>query len=200
MTETQQRFLRVIAERIGAERVVELHLFPGIRQGGMESGVAVVAARQLSASPAPADEGGMSIEDPDETADANDAASAVEAQLLDDAELADSPYAESADEEIALEVDALVEDATPGEDDDAASPVGPERLIVFSAHYRLTIKGPDRGKWDADVVAEADAPLDTVDAVVRGVQRRAGEVGDAERFTGDAFRAALESPVWTSRA
>ena len=56
MTETQQRFLRVIAERIGAERVVELHLFPGIRQGGMESGVAVVAARQRTEPAAVSDD------------------------------------------------------------------------------------------------------------------------------------------------
>jgi hypothetical protein len=201
MTETQQRFLRVIAERVGAERVVELHLFPGIRQGGMESGVAVVAVRP----PAPlADDTVDPVASPEGeggTEAGGDVATADEAQLVDDAELDDSPYADSADEEVAVEVDALVVEASPGDgEDDAAAPAGPERLTVYSAHYRLTIKGPDRGKWDADVVAEADAPLDTVDAVVRGVQRRAGEVGEAERFTGDAFRAALESPVWTSRA
>src|SRR5687767_3800338 len=43
MTETQQRFLRAIAERVPMEHVVELHLFPPIRQGGVETGVAVVA-------------------------------------------------------------------------------------------------------------------------------------------------------------
>ena len=43
MTETQQRFLRSIAERVPLEHVVELHLFPPIRQGGVETGVAVVA-------------------------------------------------------------------------------------------------------------------------------------------------------------
>ena len=43
MTETQQRFLRAIAERVPTEQVVELHLFPPIRQGGVETGVAVVA-------------------------------------------------------------------------------------------------------------------------------------------------------------
>ena len=199
MTETQQRFLRVIAERVGAERVVELHLFPGIRQGGMESGVAVVAARNPVAAPEHPDPDG----DPLEVASASvegDDVTATEAQLVDDAELADSPYADSAEVEAAMEVEAIVVEASPGEEDDEAAPAGPERLTVYSAHYRLAIKGPDRGKWDADVVAEADAPLDTVDAVVRGVQRRAGEVGEAERFTGDAFRAALESPVWTSRA
>src|SRR5687767_4184863 len=43
MTETQQRFLRAIAERVPMDQVVELHLFPPIRQGGVETGVAVVA-------------------------------------------------------------------------------------------------------------------------------------------------------------
>src|SRR5215207_765273 len=43
MTETQQRFLRAIAERVPMEHVIELHLFPPIRQGGVETGVAVVA-------------------------------------------------------------------------------------------------------------------------------------------------------------
>ena len=43
MTETQQRFLRAIAERVSPEQVVEVHLFPAIRQGGVETGVAVVA-------------------------------------------------------------------------------------------------------------------------------------------------------------
>jgi hypothetical protein len=43
MTETQQRFLRAIAERVPMDHVVELHLFPPIRQGGVETGVAVVA-------------------------------------------------------------------------------------------------------------------------------------------------------------
>jgi len=43
MTETQQRFLRAIAERVPSEQVVEVHLFPPIRQGGVETGVAVVA-------------------------------------------------------------------------------------------------------------------------------------------------------------
>ena len=45
MTETQQRFLRAIAERVPKEQVVEVHLFPAIRQGGVETGVAVVAER-----------------------------------------------------------------------------------------------------------------------------------------------------------
>ena len=121
MTEAQERFLRAIADRVPPATIAELHLFPAIRQGGYETGIAVVAAQP------------------------------------------------------------------------AAEP--PHRLIVLSARYRLTLKGADRGKWDVEVVAQADAPLVTVDAVVRGVQRRAGDTGDPERLSGDALRALLDE--WT---
>ena len=64
-----------------------------------------------------------------------------------------------------------------------------ERHIVYTARYRHTLKGPDRGKWETNIVAEADAPLITVDAVVRGVQRRIGEADEPERMSGDDLRA-----------
>ncbi|MGH7664664.1 MAG: hypothetical protein ACRENI_10280 [Gemmatimonadaceae bacterium] len=75
---------------------------------------------------------------------------------------------------------------------------GPARLrhTVFSASYRLAIKGQERGAWDVDVVAEADAPLVTVEAVVRGVQRRAGDLADPERLSADSVRAILEGDEW----
>jgi hypothetical protein len=41
------------------------------------------------------------------------------------------------------------------------------------------------------VVEEADAPLITVETVVRGVQRRAGDLDDPERMEGDAVREVL---------
>jgi hypothetical protein len=65
------------------------------------------------------------------------------------------------------------------------------RHTIYTAHYRLTIKGPDRGKWEMGVAAEADAPLLALEAVVRGVRHRAGEAADTERLSGDAFRAAV---------
>ena len=72
-------------------------------------------------------------------------------------------------------------------------PAGREaRPVVYTARYRLTLKGPDRGKWEASVVAEADAPLVTVDAVVRGVQRRSGDVDEAIRMEGSEARAIAE--------
>jgi len=66
-------------------------------------------------------------------------------------------------------------------------------MVVYAASYRLTLKGLDRGKWEVNIVAEADAPLVAVDAVVRGVQRRSGDVDDAARMDGDEVRAMLET-------
>ena len=70
------------------------------------------------------------------------------------------------------------------------------RHTVFTARYRLTRKGAERGKWEFEVVADADAPLGTVDKVVRGVQRRAGEDEEPERLTAEGVRAALDGQAW----
>jgi hypothetical protein len=42
------------------------------------------------------------------------------------------------------------------------------------------------------VTEEGDAPLLTVDAVVRGVQRRTGEVDEIVRLSGDDVRLGLQ--------
>ena len=162
MTETQQRFLRAIAERVPKEQVVEVHLFPAIRQGGVETGVAVVAERPRAPDPEPSASNGTHPTEP-----------------------GDSPYI---DPEFAP---ALAADSPEKEAFEA------QRLIVHTARYRLTLKGVDRGKWEVDVVAEADAPLAAVDAVVRGVQRRAGEGAEPDRLTADAFLGALDAPLAT---
>lgn len=104
------RFLREIAERVPVARITELYLFPPLRQGGLESGVAVIALA--------------------------------------------------------------------GDDETTT------RQTVYTATYRLALKGADRGKWEATLQAEADAPLLTVSAVVRGVQRRSGDEMEPERLTG----------------
>jgi hypothetical protein len=80
--------------------------------------------------------------------------------------------------------------------DDPASPTaaateapgeGP-RHTIYTAAYRYTRKGPDRGAWAVDVVAQADAPLDALPAVMRGVQRRSdGLCADLQVATGDAW-------------
>ena len=103
------RFLREIAARVPATRVTELYMFPPMRQGGIETGVAVVALA--------------------------------------------------------------------GDDESST------RQTIYTATYRLALKGLDRGKWEAAMHAEADAPLLTVSAVVRGVQRRSGDEMELERLT-----------------
>lgn len=140
LTETRERFLLAIAEQVAADRIAEIHFFNPIKQGGMESGVAVVALTMPLAKPSEP----IDVEPTDE-ADATD---------IDDR--ADRP-----------------------------------RHTILTAHYRLTLKGLDRGKWQVTVVEEADAPLVTVENVVRGVQRRAGDLDDPERMEGDAIREAL---------
>ena len=123
--DVRARFLGGIAAQLPVDRVKELHLFGAIRQGGAESGVAVVAVEHME----------------------------------------------------------QVEHAEPA------------RYTVYTARYRLTLKGLDRGKWEMSVTEEADAPLLTVDAVVRGVSRRSGESDETVRLSGDEFRAALPQPA-----
>ena len=129
--DTQRRFLLAIAEQVPPERVAEARVFRPMRQGGQETGVAVVAVEPEPSATEP-----------------------------------DSPH--------------------------------PSRHVVYSARYRLVLKGPERGRWEATVTAEADAPLAAVEAVVRGVLRRAGEDDEPERFNGEAFRQALVPEPWTA--
>jgi hypothetical protein len=130
--DTRRRFLLAIAEHVAPERVGEVRVFRPIRQGGQETGVAVVA----------------------------------------------------------------VEPEPPADEIDSTAVA---RHIVYSARYRLVLKGPERGRWEATVTAEADAPLAAVEAVVRGVLRRAGEDEEPERLTGETFRQALVAEPWTAR-
>lgn len=136
--DARERFLLAIAEQVSPERIAEIHFFPPIRQGTLETGVAVVAA---TAEPAPV------------------------------AAPTESPYS-----------DAAPETAAPSQ----------SRHVVYTARYRWTRKGPERGRWESEVVAEADAPLVTVEAVVNGVRDRSNEVADPERISGDVARALIE--------
>jgi len=195
MTETQQRFLRAIAERVPKAQIVEIHLFPPIRQGGVETGVAVVAEDPRVVAPVVVDavEHGEAVE-PIESLESTEAPEPIEtAEPLEPVETMDVPEpVETAEPVIAME--DRVADASNGANGGAHRPSS-SRLTIYTARYRLTLKGVDRGKWEVDVVAEADAPLDAVDAVVRGVQRRAGEGAEPDRLTSDAFREALEAPL-----
>jgi len=70
----------------------------------------------------------------------------------------------------------------------------PVRHTVYTARYRYVIKGPERGKWESNIKDEADAPLITVETVVRGVQRRAGEESEIVRYSGAQIARALRIP------
>ncbi len=173
--ETRIRFLAAIAKQIPAHRVIEAHLFPAIRQGGVESGVAVLALeREIFPSLEV-----TSVDIPIASVDPESVPS-----------LADTSV------EIPTDVSRLQVVSTTASDAAAESTVDvpASRYTVYSARYRYTLKGPDRGKWEVSVTDEADAPLLTIDAVVRGVQRRSGEEDDTVRLSGDEFRAALPAP------
>ncbi len=288
MNDTTRRFLSAIVERVptGGE-IVELRLFPAIRQGGIESGVAVVAVQlpeadsvgARDASPVPVDaaesvdatiplaatippavhdlvDTDVAVEDEEgaggddhpvpvsfipladttgehEVADALDEELTeivvsverdVSAQAVDDLQRPEEGESIALEDILALQSPSMVaEDGAVATDDtagagathstDEAPAVAPDittdvaphvaialprRYAVLTARYRLAIKGPDRGKWDVEITHEADAPLETVERVARGVAKRAGEASDPEHFSGESLRAALEAPVWAT--
>jgi hypothetical protein len=200
--EGRERFFRAIAERIDVERVDEVHVFPAIRQGGRESGVAVLTLRPEPTGIEIAT-GEGAAEGAEARADAENLASPVDVDdvvAAGDGEYAgDRPDAGSTEDgedagEI-VDVDAVDEAL-----EAPLAPPPPRRFTVLRAHYRLQLKGPDRGKWEVAVVEDADAPSATVDEVVRGVHERAGgwSVEGPERLTGDEFRAALVEEPWSA--
>ena len=159
-----ERFLRAIIATVPLDQIEELHLFSPLRSGSSETGIAVIAAREDLVSAAPMLELGL-----EEAADA-DLEINAEQEAVDT-----GPYAG----------DALPLPPSP-------LPVAASlRHTISTARYRLAIKGPDRGKWETDVVAEAEAPLVTVEMVVRGVQRRAGEDSAITRFSAAQIAHAL---------
>lgn len=189
--ETCTRFLGAIAKQIPADRVIEVHLFAAIRQGGVESGVAVIALERETAPSLDVDRGYAPPSDVAEAAEEEtNHAVVVHDQLADETAFV-------ADETIADESPYREElPATTAVDEDEPSPTPPaSRYTVYSARYRHALKGLDRGKWEVSMIEEADAPLLTIDAVVRGVQRRSGDVDETIRLSGDEFRAALPSPM-----
>ncbi len=203
MTETQERFLRTVLTRVPLDSVVELHLFPPIRRGTLETGVAVIATELPAVSLAVITADIADAHSFGEAAcDAGmDAASHAEADAATDTNAArpddDSPYSDGP----AMDSDASEPRASPHSDPDSAdvmtghlAPVAAPRLRILTANYRHTIKGVERGKWTVDVQEEADAPLDAVEAVLRGVRHRSTEPADPEFVTHDTL-AALRSPV-----
>ncbi len=205
--EGRERFLRAIAERVPVERVEEVHLFPSIRQGARESGVAVIALRPAEATPddTPAVPSDRDFASPAPASAGPDVVAATRTPGPDaiPASAHDEPPDDSG-----LDTDAPLERGERPASD-AAERVGdatqrvdsapaPRRFDVWTATYALTLKGPERGAWEMDVTEEALAPADTIDAVVRGVHRRAGGLDEPERLSADAFRAALVEEPWTT--
>jgi hypothetical protein len=142
----------------------------------------------------------------DAEVDAGSDTDAVEA-AASDVPLDDSPYADDAvsdadaDADVAVSADDAIEgtaaDTSPVDEpvaDEAPAPVPSPRMRILTAAYRHTIKGIDRGKWTVDVQDEADAPLDAVEAVLRGVRHRSTEPADPELVSLDAL-AALVAPT-----
>ncbi|WP_310571566.1 hypothetical protein [Gemmatimonas sp.] len=204
VSEITERFLKVVIAHVPLDRIEELHLFSPLRQGGVETGIAVIAARvpvvvvaPLAAPELPfeavvVEEESVAETEAETEADADAEADAEDTHRDADHALDTEVIAEhTADEE--LDEAEVLADA-----DDAAvietTPVPRIRHTVYTARYRLVQKGPERGKWEADVVAEAEAPLITVDLVVRGVQRRAGEESEIVRYSAPQLARALRVP------
>ena len=270
MNDTTRRFLNGVLERVPESRIVEVRLFPAMRQGGLESGIAVLAVEQgfdvipdatvaveaydladdaeVLVAEAPTAEQEMAVSlavadggEPEaevlvaEVADPNGAVP-VELRLDDDTALerervlevasdgvvlADLPSHTMADataSDVECEVGTEVALADMGAREPAETialgdilalpapePSHPardphERLAILCARYRLVLKGPDRGKWDLEVVHQADAPLATLDRVIAGVVRRSGETAEPERLSAETLRARLDAPPWVEGA
>ena len=239
LSETRERFLKAILAQLPVDRVRELYLFQPMKQGGVESGVAVVAGYSEEAMAEAAARAAEGLAPEAQVAEVAPVAASQEA--VDDAAQADADQAEtvaeagaadagsvepmdepptvdleevtgeaaealacevvaadtSSDDEAATDEDAAIEaepTATDEEPDSSAAPAPaapPEKYTVYTARYRHVLKGPDRGKWEASLVAEAEAPLLSIETVVRGVQRRSGDVEAPDHMTAADIRAAL---------
>jgi hypothetical protein len=267
MNDTTRRFLNGVLARVPELRIVEVRLFPPLRQGGAESGVAVLAMEQgfddipdatvaleLEESLLEVAEGSAPDEhevavaahladeawdvEPEETRTVADPLGAVAVDLCigDDTAMeieralqvasegvmtTERPLYPAADATVGdvetdVDVELVLADLGVADDEesialgDILALPAPERtlptrdpsarLAILCARYRLVLKGPDRGKWDLEIVHQADAPLSTLDRVISGVVRRSGETAEPERYTAESLRAALDAPPWVEGA
>lgn len=272
MNDTTRRFLDAVLERVPESRIVEVRLFPPIRQGGVESGIAVLAVHPEPPLALPETSALDPVDVPDSLfEDAGDMGARrgetpVDLMAFDDDTQDDEPAADdcspsqaatdasggepemseppAVDEELLAEREILVDGvATPtperpaatregapaleraveretalvdtdseDADDDIAlgdlfalpgRPVpqaGHDRLAILCARYKLIVKGPDRGRWELEIVHQADAPLDTLDSVIKGVVRRSGDDAVPERFSRQSLRDLLDAPAWATDA
>jgi hypothetical protein len=162
----RDRFLAAIAERVAPDRVQALFLFAPIRQGPVETGVAVLAIDQ----PVPV---------------------VVEAVVVEGV-TAEGVTAEGVTAEGVTAEGVTAEGVTV-----AGAPIE-VRPVVLTARYRHTLKGADRGKWELEILEQADAPMLTIETVVRGVQQRLDDTAEPERLGAEHLRAALAEGVWTA--
>ncbi|GAB1342163.1 hypothetical protein [Gemmatimonas sp.] len=255
VSETAERFLRTVIAEVPLELIEELHMFSPLRQGTVETGIAVIAvkvpvavveAKAEAGEPELFGEGGETVGGGDvmggvgetgvattgvattgvattgvattgvattgaaTTGTATTEALTAEAQVAE-AQEAEALTAESGAEVVIAQEGDDDEDVSVAEDDDlaiaadeadealamaiVAAPAKPVRHTVYTARYRYIIKGPERGKWESSIKAEADAPLITVEMVVRGVQRRAGEESEIVRYSAAQIARALRVPL-----
>ncbi len=170
-SDARERFLLEIAAVVPPHRLAEAHFFAPLRQGQIETGICVIAALPEGAEPLPS--------------------GIADSPLSENPE---HPPAEMQGEEALGSVEPADGSADVPADGPAQYPEGARisaRHVVYSARYRWTRKGPERGKWECEVVAEADAPLLTVEVVVQGVKQRASEPLEVERIDGDTVRAMI---------
>ena len=231
MTETQERFLRAVLTRVPLASVVEMHLFPPIRRGTLETGVAVIATAlppepllviaESDDEAATAPDAGWPVEsrdadairsdvvDPDnampDTSGVSVNAALIETETTGDVATdagidagidADSNSDHGARTMPSVDIgEALMEvDGSDGVEPPVVRSIPSPRMRIFTASYRHTIKGVDRGKWTFDVHEEADAPLTAVELVLRGVRHRSTEAADPEQVSHEAMTA-LSAPA-----
>jgi hypothetical protein len=240
VSEVTERFLRAVLAQVPLELIEELHLFSPLRQGTVETGIAVLAARvpvvvpvadepepelaldasadvvEMADADAVVDDLGTARTEDTEVTTLTEAGGIEDLDAAENAEggadvVAEVVADEAGDDEVtaddtpagdmvAVHDESVVVEASPDDEDVAviealAAPVPMVRHTVYTARYRYVIKGPERGKWEANVKAEADAPLITVETVVRGVQRRAGEESEIVRFNQAQLAKALRVPL-----
>ena len=247
VSETAERFLRTVIAEVPLELIEELHLFSPLRQGTVETGIAVIAVKvPVAAAAAEAEaeavepelfgEVGETVGGGDvmggvgetgvgeagvattgvattgvATTGAATTGTATTEALTAEAQEAEALTAESGAEVVIAQERDDDEDVSVAEDGDlaiaadeadealamaiVAAPAKPVRHTVYTARYRYIIKGPERGKWESSIKAEADAPLITVETVVRGVQRRAGEESEIVRYSAAQIARALRVPL-----
>ncbi len=196
VSEVTERFLRAVIAKVPLDRIEELHLFAPLRQGGTETGIAVVAARVPLSTPSLTcaadqladDQLNLDVEDVSIAAGESDD-SPYRSQDAVSGDVLEILPVEGCDDETVN--DETVDDETVDVETDDVVDAPIVRHTVYTARYRLVLKGPERGTWEADVVDEADAPLITVEMVVRGVQRRAGEATAILRYTDRQIARAL---------